>query len=138
MDPRHQPIVLSIITEVEEMLIARVSPILQVRHVVGGQYKYNDHTISFPQQILQIETYLPCLLPYLDILVLKRHGGKGEFYDCYVTKYHVINAFLYKMQNDNDVQIDQNSLASLPTTCTNVSSHLHYMSMETFISSNEE
>jgi len=117
------------------MLISCVSPILQVRHARGGQYKYSGRTISFPQQIVQIETYLPHSISDIDILVFKRHGGKGKFYDCYVTKSHVINALLYNMQNEkyyNDVQIDQNLLASLPTTHTNVSSRLHSFSTETF------
>ena len=35
------------LTQVEEMLIARVNPILQVTHATGGQYKYKGHTISF-------------------------------------------------------------------------------------------
>jgi hypothetical protein len=74
MDPSHQPIVLSILTQVEEMLIARVSPILQVRHARGGQYKYSGHTISFPQQIVHIENFLLDRLSNLDILVFKRHG----------------------------------------------------------------
>jgi hypothetical protein len=29
----------------------RVSPLLQVSHAQGGQYKYSGHTISFPQNI---------------------------------------------------------------------------------------
>jgi hypothetical protein len=51
MDPRDQALVLSILTQVEEMLIDRVNPLLQVSHARGGQYKYSGHTISFPQNI---------------------------------------------------------------------------------------
>ena len=36
MDPGEQPLVLSIFTQVEEMFIARVSPLLQVSHAQGG------------------------------------------------------------------------------------------------------
>ena len=39
---------LILLTQVEEMFIAWVSPILQVMHDRGGHYKYNVHTISFP------------------------------------------------------------------------------------------
>ena len=35
MDPRYQPEVLKVLTQVEEMLIARVNPILQVTHGDG-------------------------------------------------------------------------------------------------------
>ena len=59
MDPGTQPIVLSILTQVEEMIIARISPILQVIHARGGQCKYSGHIISFPQQIVQISNCVP-------------------------------------------------------------------------------
>eukprot|EP01018_Ginkgo_biloba_P035772 Gb_33711 [translate_table: standard] len=37
MDPKEQPHVLAVLTQVEEMLISRISPILQVSHAPGGQ-----------------------------------------------------------------------------------------------------
>ena len=48
LDPGKQPNVLKNLTQVEEMFIARVTPILQVTHARGGQYKYSGHTISCP------------------------------------------------------------------------------------------
>ena len=74
MDLGAQPNVFSILTQIEEMLIARVSPILQARHARGGQYKYSGHTICFPQQNVNIESFLPCHLSNIDILVVKMHG----------------------------------------------------------------
>eukprot|EP01018_Ginkgo_biloba_P021168 Gb_06945 [translate_table: standard] len=59
MDPKEQPYVLAVLTQVEEMLIARVSPILQVLHAPRGQYKYSGHTISFPQDIHNVTSSLP-------------------------------------------------------------------------------
>ena len=59
MDPRPQPKELANLTQVEEMLIACVSPILQVTHAIGGQYKYKGHTISFPQNIEHVSNILP-------------------------------------------------------------------------------
>ena len=59
MDPGTQPNVLEDLTEVEEMLIARASPILHVMHSIGGQYKYRGHTISFPQEIKDVAKTLP-------------------------------------------------------------------------------
>ena len=37
MNPGEKPNVLAELTQVEEMLIARASPILQVMHSIGGQ-----------------------------------------------------------------------------------------------------
>ena len=51
MDPGCQPAELANLIQVEEMLIARVNPILQVTHATGGQYKYKGHTIIFPQHV---------------------------------------------------------------------------------------
>ena len=137
MDLGAQPIVLSILTQVEEMLISRISPILQVIHARGGQCKYIGHTISFPQQIVQISNCLPRKLSEIDILIVKRQEKKGKCYDCYVTKSLVVNAFLYKIQNDkyySDVQLDHASISSLPEACTDVSSQLHFVSTEIDIS----
>ena len=39
MDPGNQPSILAVLTRVEEMLISRANPILQVTHARGGQYK---------------------------------------------------------------------------------------------------
>ena len=59
MDPGDQPTALKKFNQVEEMLIARVGPILQVKHAMGGQYKYRKHTIIFPQDIQTITKILP-------------------------------------------------------------------------------
>jgi hypothetical protein len=70
MDPGSQPSELANLTQVEEMLIARVSPILQVTHAIGGQYKYKGHTISFPQNIEHIYKSLPCPIKELPIIIV--------------------------------------------------------------------
>ena len=54
-----------------------------------------------------------------------------------MTKSHVVNTFLYKIQNDkyyNDVQLDHASISSLPEACTDVSSQLHFVSTKNDIS----
>ena len=77
MYPGSQPIMFSILTQIEEMLIGRVNPILQERHACGGKYKYSGHTICSPQQAFKIEIFLPHHLSDIDILVVKRHGTEG-------------------------------------------------------------
>ncbi|XP_057835128.1 uncharacterized protein LOC131045552 [Cryptomeria japonica] len=73
LDPGKQPVVLKKLTQVEEMLIARVAPVLQVRHGKGGQYKYSGHTISFPQDISEIAKLLPRRLKDLEVLIVHRN-----------------------------------------------------------------
>ena len=73
MDPSEQPHILRVLTQVEEILIARVNHILKVTHAPGGQYKYSGHTISFPQDISTIVESLPGHVKYIDFLIVSRH-----------------------------------------------------------------
>ena len=87
MDLGTQPHVLEDLTQVEEMLIARASPILQVMHAIGGQYKYRGHTISFPQEIIDVIKTLPRHINNLDLMVVVRKKGRqGSSYDFTVRK----------------------------------------------------
>ena len=85
MDPGKQPSVLAVLTQVEEMLISRANPILQVTHAHGGQYKYSGHTICFPQDISNIATYLPHLVSKLDILVVWKCNSTNKPYELFVS-----------------------------------------------------
>ena len=101
MDLGFQPCVLQYLTQVEEMLIARESPILQVMHSIGGQYKYRGHTISFPQEIKDVAKTFPRHINNLDLMVVVRKKGRqGSSYDFTVRKQKVMDALLYKIQND--------------------------------------
>eukprot|EP01018_Ginkgo_biloba_P011228 Gb_05719 [translate_table: standard] len=86
MDPKEQPHVLAVLTQVEEMLIARISLILQVSHAPGGQYKYSGHTISFPQYIQSVTSLLSPRVENLDVLIVHRRGDGGRNYDCFVKR----------------------------------------------------
>ena len=87
MDPGDQPHVVEDLTQVEEMLIARASPILHVMHSIGGQYKYRGHTISFPQEIKDVAKTLPRHINNLDLMVVVRKKGRqGSSYDFTVRK----------------------------------------------------
>ena len=72
MNPGLQPLILGSLTQVEEMLIARASPILQVMHSIGGQYKYRGHTISFPQDVKDVANKLPRHIKDLDLMMVVR------------------------------------------------------------------
>ena len=133
MNPGKQPPVLSILTQVEEMLIARVNPILQVTHARGGQYKYSGHTISFPQDIVSIAKTLPRRIEDLDILIVRREGPPSKHYDCIVSRSRVMDALHYKIRVDKyyrDVEVDLESVICLPDQPIDVSSKLHYINSD--------
>ena len=124
MDLGIQPNVLKIRTNIEEMLIARVNPVLQVTHARGGQYKYTGHTISFPQEISSIARLLPRKLEDLELVIIHRTNLQGNNYECYANKNNVLNALHYKIRNDpyyKDIEIDHDALNLLPETTTDIS-----------------
>ena len=70
MDLGSQPRVLEVLTQVENMLAAYASPILQVIHSIGGQYKYREHTISFLQEVKYVSKTLPQHIKNLELMVI--------------------------------------------------------------------
>lgn len=135
MNPGEQPYVLQQLTQVEEMLIAHVNPILQVTHAHGGQYKYSGHTISFPQDITTIAKYLPRMLFDLDILIVKRKNPSEKANDFFVCKSRVLATLEYKIKNDPyycDVQFNSFAISVLPDHPTDISSLLHYVTTSSY------
>lgn len=127
MDPREKPHILRVLTQVEEIIIARVDPILQVTHARGGQYKYSGHTISFPQDISTIVQRIPRHVEDIDFLIVRRHGVVSK---CYVKISQVVAALLSKIQHDQyyrDVVIDYDLVNALHKRSTDVSSRLNFV-----------
>ncbi|XP_057843827.2 uncharacterized protein LOC131053226 [Cryptomeria japonica] len=86
MDPGPQPLELANLTQIEEMLIARVNPILQVTHATRGQCKYKGHTISFPQEVREIAKILPHQIKDLPIIIVRKKDQRGTNYNFTVNK----------------------------------------------------
>ena len=121
MDPSGQPSILKELMQVEEKLIARVNPILQVTHACGG------HTSCIPEDISIIARKLPHLVQDLDVLISRTHTSHSKHYDCYVKISQVMNALHYKLQMDKyyrDVVIDMDSVSSFPKASIDVSNML--------------
>lgn len=130
MDRGEQPHILRVLTQVEEILISRVNPILQVTHARGGKYKYIGHTISFLQDISTIVRRLPQRVEDIEFLIMRRHGAESKYYECYVKISQVMDAFLFKIQCDHyyrDVVIDYDSMNALPEGSIDASSRLKFV-----------
>lgn len=54
MDPGELPAVLFKLSQMEELLIARVHMHVQVKRVRGYQYQYTGHMVSFMQNIVRV------------------------------------------------------------------------------------
>jgi hypothetical protein len=72
MDPgRAAPPHLPKLTEVEELLIARVHVIVEVHQIRGAQYRYSGHVCNFLRDVGKVYNKLPILPKDLEIVLLK-------------------------------------------------------------------
>lgn len=116
MDPGIQPTELANLTQVKEMLIALVTPILQVTHATGDQFKYRGHTISFPQNIENVVKKLPHLLKDIPLIIVQRKDQHGTNYNFTVNKARVYKPLRYKIEHDkfySNVIINENALDNI-------------------------
>ncbi|PVH91078.1 hypothetical protein DM02DRAFT_468628, partial [Periconia macrospinosa] len=66
------------LTQVEEMLIARVHCHVEVRMIRGAQFKYKGHVINFLNKTAKIYNVLPLLPSDLEIILLRPAGYKNN------------------------------------------------------------
>lgn len=141
MDPGPLPEELAKLTQVEEMLIAHVNPILQVTHAIGGQYKYKGNIISFPQNVEYVSNVLPYSIRDLPIIIIRRRDQRGTNYKFTVNRDRVYKAFNYKVEHYNfysHVKINENALNDLiGNSNENIFNKLQKMHMEFDSNSNE-
>jgi len=60
------------LTDMEDMLIARVKSYMQVRWTKGRQLCYKDHIVKFRQDITEIAMRLPRLPEETDIVIIRK------------------------------------------------------------------
>ena len=58
------------LTQVEEMLISAIMPIMSIYRLPHGQYGYSGHVINLPQDVSSFATSLPRLPSELDVIVV--------------------------------------------------------------------
>ena len=69
MDPAIVPEQLKGLTQVEEMLISRVCPIMRIYRKHGGQRGYKGHVLNLPQDVQSFLNRLPSQVADLPVLV---------------------------------------------------------------------
>ena len=92
MDPGVVPIEFRGLTQVEEMLISAVMPLMSVYRLPHGQYGYSGHVINLPQNVSSIATKLPRLPNDLDILIVTKEGQNASHKDFHVRRHKVQQA----------------------------------------------
>ena len=105
------------LTQVEEMLISRVCPIMQVYRKHGGQRGYKGHVLNLPQDIQSFLNRLPARVADLPVMIVRRHGADDTHRDFTVCRHRVLEALSWLKTNNpffKDIEIDRNLIQSLP------------------------
>ena len=69
------------LTQVEEMLISAIMPIMSIYRLPHGQYGYSGHVINLPQDVASFATSLPRLPSELDVIVVRKEGANQSHRD---------------------------------------------------------
>lgn len=114
----HVPPCLRGLTEMEELICARVMPVMQVRYTRGRQLSYKEHIVNFHQDISVLAAKLPRLPQDVDMVIIRRDGVDLEHHvDFMVRREKVRNALEYKIIHDPGyagLQLDMDALEQLP------------------------
>jgi len=102
MDPGAVPESLQNLTTMEQMLIARVAPVMSVMRLPeysGGQWRFKGHVVCFPQDIPPVVSVLPRVS--VDVLVLRsqQSANADAVREFRVRRQTVHNALLWLMEH---------------------------------------
>jgi hypothetical protein len=102
MDPGEVPDELCDLTEIEEMLVARVFPVMSVYRLREGQHGYRGNVINFPQDVQEFASRLPRYPSLLDVLVIRHQSASNAeaFKDFRVRRNKVTQALIWLKQNN--------------------------------------
>ena len=117
MLPSAVPVELKNLTHIEEMLIARVVPVMSVYTKPGGQRAYTGHCINFPEEVQQLFYTLPRQPKELPVIIVTVDGKNDMSKDLIVRRENVSYALHWLVSHNpayRDVQIDYECLAQLP------------------------
>ena len=118
MDPGTVPDALKGLSQVEQLLIAQIIPMMTiVRLSSGGQFGYRGNVINLPQDLPSLVTTLPRRVSDTDIIVIRKQLDENRHHDFKVRRGVVHRALLWlKVHNTHykDIDISEDNLRSLP------------------------
>ena len=106
------------LTQVEEMLISAVMPIMSIYKLPHGQYGYSGHVVNLPQDVASFAQCLPRLPSKLDVIV-RREGTNHTHSDFRVRREVVQRALQWlvthnKYYHSLGITTNTTALAQLP------------------------
>ena len=117
MDPGTVPPLLQGLTQVEEMLISSVIPMMSVYKLPHGQIGYGGHIINLPQDVSRFVSTLPRHPSDLDFIVVRKATASGTHKDFRVRRSRVQHALQWLIKNNSYYSatvLDNTVLAELP------------------------
>ena len=105
------------LTQVEEMLISAVMPVMTLYRLRQGQYGYSGHVVNLPQDITSFASILPRHPQDLDVLIVRREGSNQSHHDFQVRRSVVLHALQWLVDNNiyyRNITIDPEVVAQLP------------------------
>ena len=120
MKPGIVPEQLSNLTKIEQLLIAKSTPVMSIYQTKAfgqpGQYHYKGNIINIPQDLNDIVRTLPRTPSTVGLLIVQRQGVNG-LSDFRVRRQKILDALIYlKIHHKHyaDVEIDVSALSQLP------------------------
>ena len=105
------------LSQVEEMLISPVIPLMSFYRLPRGQYGYSGHVINLPQDIPLFVSSLPRQPSDLDIVIIRKEGSGSNHRDFCVRRSKILAALQWLVTNNayfSNITIDHTNLSALP------------------------
>ena len=117
MDPKALPFELRDLSVIEQQLICRIAPCINIHMLKHGGISANGHCVTFPQEINEPAKIFPRLPNEVSIIKVRKRGKNDSSKDFRVRRFHVQNALIWLKENNPayfDIEVSQDRLNKLP------------------------
>jgi len=120
MDPGAVPEALQDLTTAEQMLVARVAPVMSVMRLPeyrGGQWRFKGHVVCFSPDIQPVVSVLPCVSIDVPVLRSQQSANADAMREFCISRQRVHDALLWLMEHNRyywDISISVENLEQLP------------------------
>ena len=97
MDTKQLPTELSGLTIIEQQLICRISPCMNVHMLKHGGIASSGHCVTFPKEVNELAQIFPRLPNEINLIRVRKIGKNETSKDYSVRRFKVQNAFLNKI-----------------------------------------
>ena len=95
MDPKLSPPEMSDLTVIEQQLISRISPCINVHLLNHGGIASSGHCVTFPQEVNEPAKRFPRLPKEIEVPKVKKQGQNDTLKDFVVRRYKIKNALTF-------------------------------------------